>query len=429
MILQGSQRGGAKDLAMHLLKEENDHVQVHELRGFVSDDLVSALNEIHAISKGTKAKQYLFSLSLNPPPEENVSIADFEDAVNRAEDKLGLSGQPRGVILHEKNGRRHAHAVWSRIDTEEMKAIKLPYTHYKLRDLSKELYLEHGWNMPRGFVSSKGRDPTNFTLEQWQQAKRIGKDTREIKAALQDSWTTSDTQGAFQQALKDRGYILARGDCRGFVALDHRCEIFSISKKWIGVSAKDVKAKLNDQAALPSVDEARIQIAQEMTAHLSLLQKQQEVALKARLSAIEEKRLALVKQQATERETLKAAQQARQQAETFQRQQRFNNGLRGLLDRVTGKYRQLKKQNELETLQALERDRQEHDSLVFQHLGQRRSIQARMERLQSFKEHRAQAMNQDREQYREIGDKKRSIADFRKDMQSRQSRFRPERER
>ena len=90
-----------------------------ELRGFVSDDLVSALGEIHAISKGTKAKQYLFSLSLNPPPEENVFIENFEDAVNRVEDRLGLTGQPRGIILHEKNGRCHAHAVWSRIDADK----------------------------------------------------------------------------------------------------------------------------------------------------------------------------------------------------------------------------------------------------------------------------------------------------------------------
>ena len=38
MILHGNQRGGARDLALHLLKDENEHVEVHELRGFVSDN-------------------------------------------------------------------------------------------------------------------------------------------------------------------------------------------------------------------------------------------------------------------------------------------------------------------------------------------------------------------------------------------------------
>ncbi|WP_347264263.1 hypothetical protein [Nitrobacter sp.] len=45
MILVGNQRGGAKDLALHLLKEENDHVEVHELHGFAARDLRGAFNE------------------------------------------------------------------------------------------------------------------------------------------------------------------------------------------------------------------------------------------------------------------------------------------------------------------------------------------------------------------------------------------------
>ena len=39
MILVGNQRGGAKDLALHLLKQENEHVEVHEVRGFASQNL------------------------------------------------------------------------------------------------------------------------------------------------------------------------------------------------------------------------------------------------------------------------------------------------------------------------------------------------------------------------------------------------------
>ena len=67
MILVGNQRGGAKDLALHLLKQENEHVEVHEVRGFASHNLTAALNEAYAISRATRCKQFLFSLSLNPP--------------------------------------------------------------------------------------------------------------------------------------------------------------------------------------------------------------------------------------------------------------------------------------------------------------------------------------------------------------------------
>ena len=132
MILVGNQRGGAKDLALHLLKQENEHVELHELRGFASENLVSALNESYAISRGTRCQQFLFSLSLNPPPQENVATQDFEQAIDKVEERLGLSGQPRAVVFHEKEGRRHAHAVWSRIDADAMKAIPLSEADLKV---------------------------------------------------------------------------------------------------------------------------------------------------------------------------------------------------------------------------------------------------------------------------------------------------------
>ena len=134
MILKGSQRGGAKQLALHLFKTaDNEHVEVHELRGFMADDLQSALHEVYAVSKGTRATQFLFSLSLNPPANERVSIEEFEAAIQQVETKLGLDDQPRAVVFHEKNGRRHAHVVWSRIDTEAMKAINLPHLNAVVR--------------------------------------------------------------------------------------------------------------------------------------------------------------------------------------------------------------------------------------------------------------------------------------------------------
>jgi len=89
MIIKASQRSGGKQLASHLLKSENEHVDVHEVRGFISDDLHEAFEEAHAISKGTQCKQYLFSLSLNPPQQESVPVEVFKKAVDEIESKLG----------------------------------------------------------------------------------------------------------------------------------------------------------------------------------------------------------------------------------------------------------------------------------------------------------------------------------------------------
>ena len=106
MILKGSQRSGAKQLGLHLLKtEENEHVELHDIRGFMSDDVVGALREAEAIAKGTKCRQFMFSVSLNPPENERVHVRTFEKALEAIEEKNGLTGQPRVVVFHEKEGR------------------------------------------------------------------------------------------------------------------------------------------------------------------------------------------------------------------------------------------------------------------------------------------------------------------------------------
>ena len=165
MILKGSQRGGAKQLASHLLNaDDNEHVELHDVRGFIGNTVHDALMESYAISRGTKCTQHLFSLSLSPPQDARVPVKDFENALSRIETEMGLEAQPRVIIFHEKDGRRHAHAVWSRIDAHEMKAVPLPHFKLKLREISRALYMEHDWTMPKGLMNSAERDPANFTL-------------------------------------------------------------------------------------------------------------------------------------------------------------------------------------------------------------------------------------------------------------------------
>ena len=207
MILKGNARGGAKDLALHLMKDENDHVELHELRGFVSESLMGAFNEVYAQRQGTRCTKFLYSLSINPPETENVTIEDFEDAISRAEERLGLTEQPRAVVFHEKEGRRHAHVVWSRIDAAEMKAVPLPFDREKLMEVSRELFRDHHWRMPEGLADPARRDPRNFTLAEWQQAQRTGRDPRQIKGAIQDAWAISDTKAGLSHALEERGFI------------------------------------------------------------------------------------------------------------------------------------------------------------------------------------------------------------------------------
>lgn len=373
MILVGNQRGGAKDLADHLLKQENEHVEVHELRGFVADDLHGAFTETYAISRGTKCKQFLFSLSLNPPAGENVPTAEFEAAIEQAEAKLGLGGQPRAVVFHEKEGRRHAHCVWSRIRVDEMKAVRMSHSHQKLMDVSRDLYREHGWKMPEGMADRAKRNPLNFTLEEWQQAKRVERDPKEIKTAMQDAWAISDSKAAFEHALKERGFWLARGDRRGFVALDHKGEAYSLSR-WVGVKPGQLRERLGDEKELRGVEDTNALIAAEMAPKMRDFEAEAARERQQRKQAFETKRQNLVTHQRGEREALATAQAQRQVKEAQLRQERFRSGLKGLWDRMRGEHRRIRELNLRDYEQAQRRDRDEKDRLVFRHLDQRRAL-------------------------------------------------------
>lgn len=95
MILKGSKRGGARQLTRHLLNgEKNEHVTVHEVSGFASENIGGALDEIHAISKGTRCTRFMFSLSLSPPENENVPTHVFEEALERIEKNWDLKASP-----------------------------------------------------------------------------------------------------------------------------------------------------------------------------------------------------------------------------------------------------------------------------------------------------------------------------------------------
>lgn len=415
MILKGNQRGGAKNLALHLLKKENDHVEIHELRGFVSNNLVNALNEAYFISKATKAKQFLFSLSLNPPANENVSTKTFENAIERIEKKLGLVNQPRAIVFHEKESRRHAHVAWSRTfnDGQKLKAVQLSHYKLKLMDISRELYIENNWQMPKGMLNAQECNPKNFTHQQWQQAKRIGKDPRAIKQIFQECWAVSDSKIAFANALKSRGYILAKGDRRGFVALDHRCEIFSVAK-WASIRAKEVKEKLGNTENLPTVADAKTQIAKDMSKRLTMMKEQQQTAIQARMSLIKANKLQLVQQHRKNRNSLKIKQEARQIQEIKKRQDRYNKGLRGFLDRFTGKHTRIKKQNEQDTLLTHQRDSQEKDHMIFKQMEQSQKLQKRADRLREFKQSKGHSLSSDIKQYREIESHKRELFELRK---------------
>jgi len=402
MILKASQRGGGKQLGLHLMRtDDNEHVEVHEIRGFVSQDVVGALKEAYAVSKGTKCKQFLFSVSLNPPPQERVPVETFEGAIARIEEKNGLTGQPRIIVFHEKEGRRHAHAVWSRIDAETMTARNLPFFKTKLRDLSRELYIEHGWKMPRGLMNSREADPRNFTLKEWQQSKRMGRDARDLKELMQECWAVSDSKAAFAQALKSRGFTLAKGDRRGHVAITPEGEVLSVAR-YTGKKTKEVEARLGKAESLPSVAEAKSQLAKDLSATFKRHMREAEEQKRRDLAPMETKRQSMIQRQRQERAHLKVRQQERWAEESRARAARFEKGVKGLWSRVSGKHAATQKQNEREAYLALARDRDQRQSLIDAQMTDRQALQSQIKAVRDRHAALLRGLRSDQQQVREM---------------------------
>ncbi len=400
MILKGNQRGNAANLATHLMNtQDNEHVELHELRGFMNeDDLHEALKEAEAIAKGTRCQQHLFSLSLSPPQDAHVDVATFETAIEMAELKLGLSGQPRAVVFHEKEGRRHAHAVWSRIDTDTMTARQLSFTKRRLMDVSQELYLRHGWDMPKGMLDRAAKNPLTFTRDEWQQAQRTKQDPKIIKALFKDCWERSDSVDALKAALEARGYYLAQGDRRGVVAVDYRGEAYALSR-WSGVKSKDVTARFKGADALPSVEDQRQKIAGLVADNLRDHKKQLEEGYKRLRPTLELRRTQMVERHKIERNGLAELHKSREAREAAARAARLpQKGFGKLWSRLTGKYSELKAQNEHDAWQALRRDQAERDKIIAKQLDERQRLQEairkqREERLQELVAVRQQIAN------------------------------------
>jgi hypothetical protein len=261
-----------------------------------------------------------------------------------------------------------------------MTARPLPFFKNKLTEISRGLYLEHGWKMPDGIRDSTKRDPTNFTLAEWQQAKRQGVDPRWLKQSIQECWKLSDDAKAFGQALQDRGFFLARGDKRGFVVLDHGGEVYSLPKM-LGLKTKEVRERLGGDARLPDVAATQKTIGEKMTPAIRRHIEESRTRFLKRSATLGHYKMEMTHLHREARQKLDQKQAGEWLAENKERSQRLPKGLRGLWHRITGEYQKLRALNEDEAERTRDRHAAERQSLIDRQLEQRRVLQTQFREL------------------------------------------------
>jgi hypothetical protein len=260
VIISGGSRSNWRYFAKHLMKtEENERVHVAEIRGLVADNVFDAFREIDALGMGGQTTNRFYHADINPRADEHLTAEEWEQAVDTLERNLGLEGQPRFVVEHEKEGRTHRHVVWSRIDLDTLKAIPDSWDYKQHQQTSRELEAALGLEPVNGVLGPDGkrvpRRPKNYETRK---GKETGIRPEDVAADLSELWRGSDSGQAFAAALAEHDFILAKGDRRDFVVVDQAGHEHSLARR-VDAKAAEVRERMKDveRDALPTVSEAR----------------------------------------------------------------------------------------------------------------------------------------------------------------------------
>lgn len=268
MIIKGASRAGPRQLARHLQRADtNERVQVVQLDS-PTESLLEAFRDWQLLASGTRGDKGLYHANIDPDARYPMTAEQWKRAVDVLEKELGLEGQPRAVVMHEKHCRQHVHVVWQRTDIDTMKLISDSFNYKAHERASLALEKEFGHEIVPGKHAKRDREKqpdlpkAEISHAEWQQGERAGIDPRAFKDAITELHRRSDTGRAFQLALEERGLLLAKGDRRDYVIIDANGQVYSLARQIKGVTAKDLREFMSDidRDAIPSVEQVKARL-------------------------------------------------------------------------------------------------------------------------------------------------------------------------
>jgi hypothetical protein len=271
MIIKGKSRGRPASLAAHLTSAKNERVELAEVRGLLAGDLLGALREMEVTASGSKCSKFMYHANIDPDARYAMTPEQWGEAVDALEKNLGLTGQPRVVVIHEKEGREHRHIVWSRIKPETMTAVSDSHNYRKHEEVSRDLERRFGHDRVQGAHAERedkprpDRTPDRADIQQQERAGKSGREAvkavKDVKAEVTALWHETKTGAEFAAGLAERGYILAQGEKRDFVIVDAVGAVHSLARRIDGVKTAAVRERMADvdRANLPTVEAAKAQ--------------------------------------------------------------------------------------------------------------------------------------------------------------------------
>ena len=263
IIKNPAPRSNAAQLADYLLKEKkNERAELLELRGWNMPTLKGAFSLTEEIAHTqTQCKNPFYHVAFRAAPGEVLTPEQWRFCADTLENKLGLTGHHRALVMHTYQGEKHLHVVWDRIDEKTLKAVNLWRDHTQSTAIARQLEQALGLKRLPTPAHNRHRDQELAppTMAEEQQARRKGQDLKAIRQNIREAWAHSDNGPSFKAALESHGLTLARGDRRDYVALDAEGSVYSIGKRTTGAAAREVRAKLADldRDTIPTIEQAR----------------------------------------------------------------------------------------------------------------------------------------------------------------------------
>lgn len=265
MIINGGSRAAPGQLAWHLQRRDtNERVEILELQS-PAPTLGLALSDWQTLTEGTRGTKGLYHANIDPAKDYVMTREQWSRAVDVLEKELGLEGQPRAVIMHEKHGRQHIHVVWARTDIDRMILRSDSQNYLAHERASQRLEREFGHEPVPGKHAKRDRQKqpefpkAEADQAEWQQGERTGLSPTARKDQITALKQASDNAQAFKTALEEQGYILAKGDRRDFVIVDEAGSIHSLGRQIRDMKAAELRAFMKDidRETLPSAEEAK----------------------------------------------------------------------------------------------------------------------------------------------------------------------------
>lgn len=257
MIIKGGPAGNIDFWARHLLRDDTNEVaRLVEVRGLLAEDLPSALREMQAIAAQSRSRgNFMYQANINPRRDADLTPGQFAEAVDLLERNLGFFGRQRVVVEHVKDGRRHYHVIWNRVDASTLKVADITGNYDIHRATARELERRFGLAP----VAEGKRRSRRSELWEERAAERSGIPREKVASDLQRIWTSTASGETFRLEAEMSGYVLAKGDRRDFCIVDKAGDVHSLARRVPGIVAADIRRRFSDldRDGLPSVAEAR----------------------------------------------------------------------------------------------------------------------------------------------------------------------------